>query len=522
MFLALALNVSGQEQRNILDFEYIRSTSPWLNSHNPAGFGSLPVDRIADVNGTLQKQDGGLIAIEESDDSFEAGASTESFIKISDKFTLHGKLEYKTFKGKNMGGPLLINPSYNPINFYESVDTTTGVKNKEMYTLNGGFSYAFNDRWSLGVEVDYISGDMSKRKDPRTLNVWMDLNTNAGVKFSVSESFSAGASFIYRRTLESIYSKTYGTTDKTYYTFIDYGGFYGSRELLDGTYAYVTLSETRPMFNSFIGGSIQVEAGKRTKFFNEVTFMKRSGYFGKRSSSSITYTEHSSNIIEYSGSMMTGRGDNLHKISLDINYEGLTNMKNNYKMVTPEGGSTIIEYFGQNNILSQTELKGALTYSGYLGVEYFRPAWEYGISAGGNMRSSVTTIYPWERRCSVTQINARAYGVRNMDFKENSMLTLGIEGIFATGFGNPKTDSALASSSSDAPRSMDIYLNRDFEYKTAMHAGGCVVLRYTRFLPGNLAIYLEVKDRFTHLLNKPEFLYGNFRNILETKIGLTF
>ena len=101
-------------------------------------------------------------------------------------------------------------------------------------------------------------------------------------------------------------------------------------------------------------------------------------------------------------------------------------------------------------------------------------------------------------------------------------MTFALEGLFAMGFGNPKNDEILASSSSDAPRSMDLYLNKDFEYKTAMQTGGCVTVRYTRFFKKNIAFYVEAKDRFDHLLKKAEYLPGNYRNILEVKVGCTF
>ena len=522
MFLTLALTASGQEERNVRDFEYIRSTTPWLSSSNAAGLGTLPVGRIANVEALFHKHDGGLVRLEQSDNSFEAGASTEAFIKLSDKFALHGRLEYLNFSGKDMGGPILMDPEYNSINLYESVDTTLGVKNRELYNLMGGFSYAFNPKWSIGASIDYISGDQSKRKDPRFMNVWMDLNVSAGFRFAPSDAFSVGANFLYKRTLETISGKAYGTTDKTYYTLIDFGGFYGSRELFDGTMGYVPVSENRPMFNSFLGGSIQIEGGKKTKIFNEITFLRRSGYYGTRSSTKVTYTEHAGNIIEYKGVLTAGNEGNRHRVGINFRYEGLSNMKNNYKMVSQEGGYTVVDYHGQNEVLKRTDIGGSLSYNGFMGVQNFRPIWEFGLLAEGNMRQSVTTLFPHERISSVIHADAKIFATRHVFIQDENMLTIGLEGIFAMGFGNPKTDSALANSSSDPPRSMDLYLNRDFEYKTAMQAGGCLRVRYTRFFGEKIAFYVEAKDSYTTLLKKPEFLKGNYRNILETKIGITF
>ena len=72
--LALTVDLSGQDYKNVRDFEYIRSATPWLCSNNAAGLGSLPVSRIADVEAVFHKHDGSLTSLENSSDSFEAGA----------------------------------------------------------------------------------------------------------------------------------------------------------------------------------------------------------------------------------------------------------------------------------------------------------------------------------------------------------------------------------------------------------------------------------------------------------------
>lgn len=520
-FLTLALNSSGQEHRNVRDFEYIRSATPWISSKNAAGLEDLPVSRIANIEGFFHKHDGELKALNESANSFEAGASTEAFIKLSERFSIHGRLEYRNFNGKAMVGPVMLDPEYNPLNFYESSEVNVGDKNREQYNLLGGFSYSFNKKWIIGGSIDYSASDAAKKKDPRFANTWMDLNLNAGFRFSPSDKFSMGVSALYRRTLEDMSGNIFGTTDKMYYVDIDFGGFYGKTERIGGDAGYLT-NTAKPMFNSFYGGSIQIEAGDRTKVFNQITYLKRGGYYGKRASSSITYTEHASNIIEYNG-VLTAFGDaSLHRIGLDFGFEGLKNMQNNYKVETEPGGESIVHYHGQKEVLSQTVLKGALSYDGYLQIENFRPVWEYGISACGQMRSSVTTIFPYERHSNITHVDARFYGTRHVFIKHLNMLSFQLEGLMSLGFGNPDEDIILANSTSEAPKSMDIYMYRDFEYKTAMQAGGCIRIRYTRYIGPRMGLYVEAKDSYMQMMKAPSYLKGRFRNIFETKIGITF
>lgn len=520
--LALTADLSGQDYKNVRDFEYIRSATPWLSSNNAAGLGSLPVSRIADVEAVFHKHDGALTAIENSSDSFEAGASTEAFMNLSERFSLHGRLEYMNFNGKDMVGPVMMNPSYNPLNFYESTDKTAGPKNRETYNLAGGFSYALTKSLSVGAAIDYTAADMAKKKDPRFVNKWMDLDINAGLSWKVSDGFTLGASVIYKRTLEDLTGNVYGNTDKQYDIFVDYGGFYGVLQMFDGESGYLAQNNLRPMLNNFYGGSMQIEVGTDTKVFNEITYLKRAGYYGKKASSSITYTEHSSDFIRYSGVLTTGNVTDMHRVGLELSAEALTGIKNSYRAHTDEGSETVIEYFTPKETLAQLELYGCLSYDGYLGISDYRPTWEYGVKAEGHMKISHTVLFPYLRRSEVSRVNLTVHGARNIFFKGRNMFTAGLEGLFSVGTGNPASDRTLVESTSEAPVSLDVFMNKDFEYKTAPQAGGSLRLRYTRFIGPRMGLYVEAEDSFMSMLRTPEYLDGRFRNILETKIGITF
>lgn len=518
--LTPVLTLKGQESGNI-DHSFINAISPWLQSDNAAGLCAMPVNRSGFVNAHFGKQNGGLCGINDSADSFDAGAQTETFVKVSERLHLFGNLDYNNFQGKDMGGPVFMDPSYNSINFYEFADTTLGRRTKETYHLSGGISYNFNNKWSIGAKVDYTDADRTKIKDPRYLTVWMDFGASAGFRFAPTDAFSIGLNFKYRRTLEQIDAEIVGVTGEKYFTYIDMGGFYGTRELLNESSGYLSESETRPMFNTFYGGALQIEAGRDTKIFNEISFLRRGGYYGKKSSTSVTFTEHSGNIIEYRGVLVAGKGDNRHRVGLDFCYESLDNLENIYRMSAQTGQYTVVEYFGQNEVLNRTDMNFGLSYTGYTGISNFRPTWEFGIAADWHNRSSLTTIYPFYRSYTLMTLHGKLFGKRNIVIKNKNILMIEIQGHFNMGLGNPKTDGTLAGTNSKAPLSADLYLDKDFEYKTAMQAGGLMKLRYTRLFK-KIGAYVEVADSFTHLLKKPEFLKGSYRNILETKIGITF
>lgn len=522
LLAAVCTLAAAQPRRGLYDFLFVRESNPWLTSSNSAGLGSLQTDRVSYVEAFFTKDDGGLTGIEGSDNALQAGTGTEAYVKISDRIAFSGKMSYIYSNGKNMGGPLFMDPSYNPVNFYEDSPETTGNKSKEQFIIAGGMSYNFNRKWSIGAKCDYEAAYNAKHKDPRTLSNWMDLNVSAGGRFAPSDRFSIGANALFRSTIETINADLFGIQDKQYFTFIDYGGFFGSREGLEGTTGFVPVSSARPMDNKFYGGSIQIEAGDRTKVFNELTFLARDGSYGTKGSSSVLFFEYGGLSMSYSGDLMIRTNEsNLHKVHLGAAYESIRTNENIYRSTSPVGSTIVIEYFGQNEVQTRNELKACLSYTGYLGTDNLRPEWEFGAGADAGYRSVMATVYPYYRQHRQLCLSAEIYGQKNFIISDN-IFTVGVRGEFAAGTGNPKDDGAYASSSSNAPRSADTYLNRDFEYKTISRAGGCIKFRYTRLFKKTLSFYADISDRYVSALKAPEFLGSGYRNSFILTVGCSF
>ena len=525
---AVSLAAAQAPQRNMQDFGFIQHANPWLTSINAAGLGTLSMSRVSYAEAFFDKEDGGIIPVEGSDDSWLAGVGTKSYVKISDRIAFHGELSYSYFHGRNMGGHYFIDPSYNPVNFLESTETTTGVKVKETYSLLGGLSYSFNDRWALGANISYETADYAKRKDPRSRSRWMDLDISAGARFAPSDRFSAGLNLQYVRTLETLDGEVFGTTDRQYFTFIDFGGYLGYVESFDGTTGYInvgssTARNARPMTNTFYGGSLQLTFGNADNilFFNELTYLRRSGFYGNRASIQVTYTEHFGNVYRYSGALNISRGKNLHIIELEAGYEDLVNYENIYRMNTIPGGNTVSEYFGQSETLDRSDIKGKLSYTGYLGVEQYRPEWEYGVDFDASYRSFRSTYYPYYRTQEVTALQATIHGTKNFMVSKN-LFDVGLEISYYSGFGTKNFDGNYAQTASDNHSSALFYLDRDFEYDTAARAGATLSFRYTRLFGDKISAYVDVRDTYSHTLKNPSYLTDGFRNIFVIALGCAF
>lgn len=522
LLCTLSIPVFGQAQRSLRDIDYLRGTNPWLGSSNASGIGLLQTDRVAEADAFFRKDNGGLVDSNGSSDAFKAGANTESFVKISDKIAFYGKLSYDYFMGKNMGGSVLSDPSSSPINIVEYSQENLGKKVKEHFHIVGGMSYTFNEKWALGFSADYSTGNQVKRKDPRYSASLMDLSFSVGARFQPSKKVGIGLNALYTKSQEGLKSKIFGTTDKTYYSFIDYGAYFGSREIFDGTDTYLTTSTKRMLVNHYYGGALQLVFGERNKFFNEFTFLKRSGYYGRRTTESPIFTEHSGYSAKYEGNFIVHSPKLTHRIHLDAQYEALSNEKNVFKINYESGKGYRVDYSGSQNSLERKRIEGSLSYTGYIGgEESFCPEWRFGAAITGYYLTQTTTIFPFYRDHSVFHAGIDLFMDKNFMLR-NNVFSLGFVLNGEMGGGVKNSDGQTVSSTSPKPLSGDGYLAHDFEYQTSPSALGALRFRYTRIFSDKFSAYLQAEDSYRHMLKKSEILPKASYNIFTFSIGFIF
>lgn len=519
--VASALCMIQQKADAQQDFHVTVDTNPYLTYSNAAALRSFSFGKVsvAEISGI--KENGGLKSVAGSDDDAEAMVGTESFARVSDHLAFHGKLAYLYYSGKNMGGSILMDPGYNPVNFLESSMDNLGTKNREKYFLTGDLAYIFNERWSVGAGFNYESADQVKVKDPRFYSKWMDLKVAPALYFSPSQKLSLGLSLQYRNTLEKIVGGIYGTTDKQYFILTDKGNFLGTLEELSGDYNYMPANTARPMSNAFYGGSVQISMEDHVRFYNELTFLVRDGYYGKKSSTTATFFEFGGLVASYDGSLMFPSGDNLHKIGLSASYETLGNDENHFRYVTPLGQNTVVEYYSQEHIFDRTSVNASLSYDGWLDVSGAYPSMTFGASATIQYIDSRTVVYPLYRNHDHFTVDANAYAEKSF-FGNDGYFTLGGSTSFMTGSGTLAEDGELASVSSTTLRSFDDYMNMQYEYDTASRVSAALSFKYTRRIKAGMSAYVKLSDCFTFLLSQPEYLDGRMRNSARITVGCSF
>lgn len=516
--LCLAANAAGQDW--VPDYRFVWDNNTYINLNNPAAVsfwnGKLSVAELS-----FDKHNGGLRDIEEASDSWKIIAGTESYCRISDLIAFHGRLSWSDFQGQKMGGPVLMDPDYNPVGFYESdySELSQGLKTRELYSLGGDIAITPWERWSFGAGVSYQAGDQVKSKDPRFSNVWMDLVVNAGVTFKAADFLTLGLSGSWRNTMENVKGHIYGTTDKQYFIYTDKGGFFGTMAELAGDYNYVPESSYRPMINDWYGGALQIVVADN--YSNEFSFMKRAGYYGKKSSSTATFFEFDGIKAGYEGLFIIPAGSGLHRIALSAGYETLSNNENLFKYDNPEGGNTVVNYTGQNHILDRSTKRASLDWRWCGKVTSGHPAFVLGARGGWDSMSQSSIIYPFWRKHAISHAEAELYGSKSFFSGDNCFtVDASVSGLY--GYGTKNQDGSYVQTTSTVLRSFDQYLNMHYEFETAPRAGGTLGFTYTRQFGGKMAFLIRLSDSFTSLLAAPEYLEGANRNIISISLGCTF
>ncbi len=524
MVMVLLCLFSGRAQvtpQHLYDFNFIKSSEPWLTSSNAAGLIRLPVEKIFITQAGFEKNNGGFVAHHQSDNSFNAGGLAESFSHLGQDVYVYGRLSYDYFKGKNMGGSVMSDPYHSPFNIVAMADTTAGVKTLETYRLTGGVAYRFNDAFSVGGKIDYKGGNYSKARDPRHVNMIMDMEVTAGLSWNIADVIVFGANYIFRRNLESFYFQIYGTTDKIYYYLVDYGGFFGQREVF-GERGYSTQSTYMPLLTTYHGAALQIEIGpsSRVRLFNEFSFKAFDGYYGRKSTSTIMYSAHEGFQAGYKSCLSFGNDNTGHLVKLNADYTQMYNNENVYQEKTIEGVKEII-YFGSNEVLERHLIEGNLEYCANIGIRDHRPTLTIKASADAMARFQTSSLYPFNRKQNIFSIDGVLSAAYNI-FHANGIVGIRLSGGYGTGLGEAFRDGLYTQTSNPrAPRTMNDAMLKEFEFLTANRINAGTGFRYSHFFKNNITGYIDLDYRLLNALNI-SYLVGSMHHRISATVGISF
>ena len=182
LLMIIAVSGAAAQER----FDYVFRRNPWNGGPNAAGIRQDSLSRsYAEIYFT--KENGGMTGHSSSDDSWNAGARTES-VRHLKKVSFAGGFGYDYFDGRNMCGSMFTEPGYYPVDILEF---TPGRKIREDYTFTGGVSAVLGRRWTGGLRVEFEAQNYAKRKDLRHKNTRLDFEFSPGVMYHAGR-FAAG------------------------------------------------------------------------------------------------------------------------------------------------------------------------------------------------------------------------------------------------------------------------------------------------------------------------------------------
>lgn len=514
----------SEQDTPLPDFDFVKQSNVRLNSQNPTGLSYLPIDKIskAVISGVYEK--GKLINYYQSDNSLTGQLGAESYYRITPQIVMHGLVSYQYFEGKNMGGSAFIDPLITSFDIVEYKDTNRGNKQKETYHLLGGFSYEANTNFKMGANIDYTAINYAKRKDLRHSNKLLDLEVTAGLSYAVNNSFEIGVNYYYQKRVEGLYFNIYGTTDKSYASLIDYGTFVGRTEGFTDTGDGYTAGKTeRPLVDNYNGAAAQInwQVLPSIVFHNELFYKKRTGYYGVKSSSSVVYSNHNADITGYDGAVSIKKNNSLHNIRFGVEQEKLTNFENVYNIINIVGGLSQVEYYGDNQMLSQEMIKASASYDLYLGINNYVPKYEFNLGVNLQNRNRTTSLYPYYRKQELTFGTISAKAKHNI-VKRKNIYSASIGFSYATGTGDAYIDGTYAQPSvtEKSPKTTPFNLNYEYEYLTANRIGVSPTFRYTRMLANNQSLFTQIAYTIDYA-PKVEYL-SHSKHTIMLSIGVGF
>ena len=526
ILLALTATASAQNSLLLRDYQFVKQQESWLNCDNAAGLTLYNSRNIAQAEMSLDLSRGGFTDYYQSPKVIQLDANIESFYRISKRAVVFGRMSYENFTGRNMAGSAFMHlNNHYPFDIIEDSLTNEGRKHSDTYQLTGAVGVDVWKGISLGLRADYTAANYAKYKDLRHKNKLMDLTASAGVLAPIGSYATIGANYRYHRNTESVTFGTYGKTDKVYKSFIDYGNFFGRVEQF-GNSGYTDKSREMPLFDEGHGAALQLEItlGEGLSILNEFTYNHRSGYYGRKSPYTITYTNHHGDSYGYNCHIILTRPHTQHLVGISLQTEKLQNNAETYRELQNEAGSYYYEYYHDVKTADKLWMNAEIDYTLHLGICGELPSWTLNASLGLFRRKQTVYIYPYQRRQELKSSTITMQATRNLQLRRG-VLTISANIGYKKGSGDPYQDDTIIppSDKQTSPDEMSAYLWREYQYLTAAQYQIGGIIKYAFIFPGTkLKTHTGLTINHRKANETYEYSNGKDNTQMAVSVGCTF
>ncbi|MBQ9357520.1 MAG: hypothetical protein IJT98_09575 [Prevotella sp.] len=527
---------SGAADTLRTEYDFVKRSDPWLTGPNAAALVRFSSRDMAKAELSLTRAKGGFTDFYDSPSVLQAGASVEAFCRLSPRTVAFGSMSYDNFSGSDMAGSAFMHnvmalpATHLPFDIVEDSLTNTGRKHRDTYQLRGAVATAVANGFAVGLSLGYTSANYAKYKDLRHKNKLMDLDFTAGIYLGNTDGsgsiLQGGACYTYRRTTQSVLFSTYGKSDRTYNSFINYGPYIGVVEQFGST-GYTDKSREMPLVDDYDGASLQIGIGRpqsAVSFYSSVSYAHRRGYYGRRSPYTITYTGHHSNIYAYTGRLTAVTRASRFCLDVTMSTENLQNDTRVYREQRNDAGATYYEYYTPVKAANRLWTDGTAALTADIDIRNQVPAWTLQAGTAWQHRKQTAYLFPDYRRQDISSKTFFSSVTRNI-LTRSGLLTLQADVSFTCGSGEPFEDGMLQEPSDKhaSPATMDAYLWREYLWLTANQYTVGGTAKYCFSIPkARLTPYVKASLHHHKANVHNEYLAGRDRTTAAIAIGCEF
>ena len=531
----------AQDSLLLRDYQFVKQQDVWLTHPNAAALTRLQSPSIVEAEAQLAKGNGGHIDFYDSRNTLQATVNIESYYRLSRRVVGFGAISYDNWTGRDMTGSAFLPMARKassvflqrrPFDLVEDSLTNSGRKHRDTYRLSGAIGVDIWRGISLGARIDYTAANYAKYKDLRHKNKLMDLQITVGAYAPVTEWLSLGANYAYHRQTESITFGTYGKSEKVYKTLIDYGAFMGRVEQF-GYEGFTDKSHEMPLFEDGHGGSFQLELRpfsglggrwQQLALMGAVSLAHSTGYYGRRSPYTITYTGHKRDIVEVMARLSYAVRAARYALDFSFGTERLDNHAETYREQKNDNGATFYEYYDPVETGSKKWHDMAFKATAQWGVRGELPAWELTAGYQWAKRRQTAYLYPFFRYQRLTANRLTASATHN-HLMAHGVLSVNLHGSWQKGNGDPCQDGAFVvpSDRQEMPATMEAFLQREYHYLTAAQFGVGGSVKYAFRFPGTkLRTHVRLGADYRKVNGDYDYATGNHHWLLTAAVGCTF
>jgi hypothetical protein len=293
-----------------------------------------------------------------------------------------------------------------------------------------------------------------------------------------------------------------------------------------GTSGYTEMGREMPLVEDQHGGSLQIvwKPSSQWSFHNEFSLAHGTGYYGRKSPYTITFTNHERDLLAYQGTLQYAQASTIHRLDAQLRTEKLINNNETYRELTNSTGAYYYEYYDPVKSADKKWTNLGLCYTAYLKVRQEMPTWMLSAGVDWMQRKVTGILYPYYRTQKLKTTFIHASATRNFLLHQGVLSTTMNVG-YQKGSGSPYQDGIyqMPSNNQQTPPTTDCWLYQEYRYLTAAQYHVGAEVKYSFLFPGtHLNTFARGGFNYRTTSTSNEYTDGNYRLSLQLAIGCLF